>query len=207
MAKVILINGSPRADQCTATALDEMIKTFNEEGVETELIHIGNKDIRGCAACGYCSTHDGCVFNDIVNEVNAKLEKADGLVVGSPVYYSSPNGTLISFLDRLFYIHGDKLKHKPGAVVASARRAGTTAALDVLNKYLMINEMPVVSSQYWTMVHGNSPEEVRQDAEGMQTMRILGKNMAWLLRCIEAGRQAGILPERTEERVWTNFVR
>ena len=134
MAKVILINGSPRADQCTATALDEMIKTFHEEGVETELIHIGNKSVRGCAACGYCSYHDGCVFNDIVNEVNAKLEKADGLVVGSPVYYSSPNGTLISFLDRLFYSAQYDMHMKVGAGVVSARRGGTTASFDVLNK-------------------------------------------------------------------------
>ena len=133
MAKVIIINGSPRADQCTATALDEMIKTFNEEGVETELIHVGNKSIRGCAACGYCSTHDGCVFKDIVNEVNAKLEKADGLVVGSPVYYSSPNGTLISFLDRLFYSAQYDMHMKVGAAVVSARRGGTTASFDVLN--------------------------------------------------------------------------
>ena len=166
MAKVIVINGSPRADQCTATALDEMIKTFNEEGVETELIHVGNKSIRGCAACGYCSTHDGCVFKDIVNEVNAKLEMADGLVVGSPVYYSSPNGTLISFLDRLFYSAQYDMHMKVGAAVVSARRGGTTASFDVLNKYFSISGMPIATSTYWNQVHGFTADDVRKDKEG-----------------------------------------
>lgn len=192
--KVLLINGSRRKSGCTYTALKEVADVLESEKIGTEIIHVGIDAVNGN-------------IDKAVKETAAMLDEVDGIVLGSPVYYASPSGEIQVFLDRLFYIHGDKLKHKPGAVVASARRAGTTAALDVLNKYLMINEMPVVSSQYWTMVHGNSPEEVRQDAEGMQTMRILGKNMAWLLRCIEAGRQAGILPERTEERVWTNFVR
>ena len=192
--KVLLINGSRRKSGCTYTALKEVADVLESEKISTEIIHVGIDAVNGS-------------IDKAVKETAAMLDEVDGIVLGSPVYYASPSGEIQVFLDRLFYIHGDKLKHKPGAVVASARRAGTTAALDVLNKYLMINEMPVVSSQYWTMVHGNSPEEVRQDAEGMQTMRILGKNMAWLLRCIEAGRQAGILPERTEERVWTNFVR
>jgi multimeric flavodoxin WrbA len=192
--KVLLINGSRRKSGCTYTALKEVADVLESEKISTEIIHVGIDAVNGN-------------IDKAVKETAAMLDEVDGIVLGSPVYYASPSGEIQVFLDRLFYIHGDKLKHKPGAVVASARRAGTTAALDVLNKYLMINEMPVVSSQYWTMVHGNSPEEVRQDAEGMQTMRILGKNMAWLLRCIEAGRQAGILPERTEERVWTNFVR
>ena len=192
--KVLLINGSRRKSGCTYTALKEVADVLESEKISTEIIHVGIDAVNGN-------------IDKAVKETAAMLDEVDGIVLGSPVYYASPSGEIQAFLDRLFYIHGDKLKHKPGAVVASARRAGTTAALDVLNKYLMINEMPVVSSQYWTMVHGNSPEEVRQDAEGMQTMRILGKNMAWLLRCIEAGRQAGILPERTEERVWTNFVR
>lgn len=192
--KVLLINGSRRKSGCTYTALKEVADVLESEKISTEIIHVGIDAVNGN-------------IDKAVKETAAMLDEVDGIVLGSPVYYASPSGEIQVFLDRLFYIHGDKLKHKPGAVVASARRAGTTAALDVLTKYLMINEMPVVSSQYWTMVHGNSPEEVRQDAEGMQTMRILGKNMAWLLRCIEAGRQAGILPERTEERVWTNFVR
>jgi multimeric flavodoxin WrbA len=192
--KVLLINGSRRKSGCTYTALKEVADVLESEKISTEIIHVGIDAVNGN-------------IDKAVKETAAMLDEVDGIVLGSPVYYASPSGEIQVFLDRLFYIHGDKLKHKPGAVVASARRAGTTAALDVLNKYLMINEMPVVSSQYWTMVHGNSPEEVRQDAEGMQTMRILGKNMAWLLQCIEAGRQAGILPERTEERVWTNFVR
>ena len=192
--KVLLINGSRRKSGCTYTALKEVADVLESEKISTEIIHVGIDAVNGS-------------IDKAVKETAAMLDEVDGIVLGSPVYYASPSGEIQVFLDRLFYIHGDKLKHKPGAVVASARRAGTTAALDVLNKYLMINEMPVVSSQYWTMVHGNSPEEVQQDAEGMQTMRILGKNMAWLLRCIEAGRQAGILPERTEERVWTNFVR
>ena len=192
--KVLLINGSRRKSGCTYTALKEVADVLESEKISTEIIHVGIDAVNGN-------------IDKAVKETAAMLDEVDGIVLGSPVYYASPSGEIQVFLDRLFYIHGDKLKHKPGAVVASARRAGTTAALDVLNKYLMINEMPVVSSQYWTMVHGNSPEEVRQDAEGMQTMRILGKNMTWLLRCIEAGRQAGILPERTEERVWTNFVR
>ena len=192
--KVLLINGSRRKSGCTYTALKEVADVLESEKISTEIIHVGIDAVNGN-------------IDKAVKETAAMLDEVDGIVLGSPVYYASPSGEIQVFLDRLFYIHGDKLKHKLGAVVASARRAGTTAALDVLNKYLMINEMPVVSSQYWTMVHGNSPEEVRQDAEGMQTMRILGKNMAWLLRCIETGRQAGILPERTEERVWTNFVR
>ena len=192
--KVLLINGSRRKSGCTYTALKEVADVLESEKISTEIIHVGIDAVNGN-------------IDKAVKETAAMLDEVDGIVLGSPVYYASPSGEIQVFLDRLFYIHGDKLKHKPGAVVASARRAGTTAALDVLTKYLMINEMPVVSSQSWTMVHGNSPEEVRQDAEGIQIMRILGKNMAWLLRCIETGRQAGILPERTEERVWTNFVR
>ena len=194
MAKVIIINGSPRADQCTATALDEMIKTFNEEGVETELIHVGNKSIRGCAACGYCSTHDGCVFKDIVNEVNAKLEKADGLVVGSPVYYSSPNGTLISFLDRLFY----------GAAVVSARRGGTTASFDVLNKYFSISGMPIATSTYWNQVHGFTADDVRKDKEGLQTMRNLARNMAFMIKAIADAREKYGMP-KVEHDSFTSF--
>ena len=206
MAKVILINGSPRADQCTATALDEMIKTFHEEGVETELIHIGNKSIRGCAACGYCSSHDGCVFKDIVNEVNAKLEKADGLVVGSPVYYSSPNGTLISFLDRLFYSCRCDKRMKVGASVVVARRGGLSATFDELNKYFTISGMPVASSHYWNSIHGAAPGEAQQDQEGIVTIRNLAKNMSFLMKSIALGKEAYGLPEY-DPRVKTSFIR
>lgn len=204
MAKVILINGSPRADQCTATALDEMIKTFNEEGVETELIHIGNKDIRGCVACGYCGTHDGCVFKDIVNEVSAKLEKADGLVVGSPVYYSSPNGTLISFLDRLFYSAQYDMHMKVGAAVVSARRGGTTAAFDVLNKYFSISGMPIATSTYWNNVHGFTAEDVKKDEEGLQVMRNLARNMAFMIKAFADAKEKYGLP-KMEHDIFTSF--
>ena len=204
MAKVILINGSPRADQCTATALDEMIKTFDEEGIETELIHIGNKSIRGCATCGYCSSHDGCVFNDIVNEVNAKLEEADGLVVGSPVYYSSPNGTLISFLDRLFYSAQYDMHMKVGAGVVSARRGGTTASFDVLNKYFSISGMPIATSTYWNQVHGFTAEDVLKDKEGLQVMRNLARNMAFMIKAIADAKEKYGLP-KVEHDSFTSF--
>ena len=204
MAKVILINGSPRADQCTATALDEVIKTLNEEGVETELIHIGNKDIRGCAACGYCSTHDKCVFDDMVNEVNAKLEKADGLVVGSPVYYSSPNGTLISFLDRLFYSMQYDPHMKVGAAVVSARRGGNTASFDVLNKYFSISGMPIATSTYWNQVHGFTAADVKKDEEGLQVMRNLARNMAFMIKAIADAKDKYGLP-KVEHDSFTSF--
>ena len=204
MAKVILINGSPRADQCTATALDEIIKILNEEGIETELIHIGNKSIRGCAACGYCYTHDGCVFNDIVNEVGAKLEKADGLVVGSPVYYSSPNGTLISFLDRLFYSAQYDMHMKVGAAVVSARRGGNTASFDVLNKYFSISGMPIATSTYWNQVHGFTADDVKKDAEGLQVMRNLARNMAFMIKAIADAKEKYGLPA-VENEVVTSF--
>ena len=204
MAKVILINGSPRADQCTATALDEMIKTFHEEGVETELIHIGNKEIRGCIACGFCSSHDGCVFGDIVNEVNAKLKEADGLVVGSPVYYSSPNGTLISFLDRLFYSCQYDMHLKVGAAVVSARRGGTTASFDVLNKYFSISGMPIATSTYWNQVHGFTADDVKKDAEGLQTMRNLARNMAFMIKAIADAKEKYGAP-KMEHDCFTSF--
>ena len=204
MAKVILINGSPRADQCTATALEEMMKVFAEEGVETELIHVGNKDIRGCIACGSCEKNGKCVFDDLVNEVNAKLEKADGLVVGSPVYYSSPNGTLISFMDRLFYSAQYDMHMKVGAAVVSARRGGNTASFDVLNKYFSISGMPVATSTYWNQVHGFSAEDVKKDAEGLQTMRNLARNMAFMIRAIADAKEKYGLPEM-EHGSFTSF--
>ena len=204
MARVIVINGSPRADQCTATALDEVIKTLNEEGIETELIHIGNKSIRGCTACGYCFTHDKCVFDDEVNEVNAKLAEADGLVVGSPVYYSAPNGTIISFLDRLFYSAQYDMHMKVGAAVVSARRGGNTASFDVLNKYFSISGMPIATSTYWNQVHGFTAEDVKKDAEGLQTMRNLARNMAFMIKAIADAKEKYGLPV-VERDAFTSF--
>ena len=206
--KVLLINGSPRVKGCTFTALSEVAKALEENGIETEIAQIGNKAIRGCIGCGGCAGKGRCVFDDdVTNEMIAKIKEADGLVIGSPVYYSSPNGNLISMLDRLFYAAGGFLVHKPAAAVASARRAGTTATLDDLQKYFTIKQMPVVSSTYWNMVHGSCPEDVLKDEEGLQTMRNLGKNMAWLLKCIENGKNNDILPPEAETGSKTNFIR
>ena len=205
--KVLLLNGSPNKKGCTFTALNEVAKGLNEDGIETEIIQIGSKAIRGCTACGACKKTGLCVFDDIVNEVIEKAKTADGFIFGSPVYYSGINGTMKSFLDRLFYSGSQHFAYKPGAGIVSARRAGTTAALQQLNQYLMINNMPVVSSQYWNMVHGNTPDEVLQDKEGLQIMRVLGRNMAWLLRSIEAGKKSGIEKPKPEPRERTNFIR
>ena len=205
--KVLLLNGSPHARGCTYTALSEVAGQLNQNGVETEIVQIGAGPVHGCIACGKCRETGSCVFDDIVNEILKKMEDADGLVVGTPVYYASPHGSLIALLDRLFYAGKTQFAYKPAAAVASARRAGTTAALDVVNKYFTISQMPVVSSQYWNMVHGNTPEQVRQDQEGLQIMRTLGNNMAWLLRCIEAGKAAGVEPVKETPRIATNFIR
>ena len=204
--KALLINGSPHAKGCTATALGIVAEELEKNGVATEIIHIGNKDIRGCIACRKCREIGRCVFDDIVNELAPKFEQADGLVVGSPVYFAGPNGTLTNLLDRLFFSANYPLRMKVGAAVVSARRAGTTAALERLNKYFQLAEMPVVSSRYWNMVHGNTPEEVMQDEEGVQIMRILGRNMAFLMRAIAAERERNGLPEK-EEIHYTNFIR
>ncbi len=207
--KVLLINGSPKAKGCTYTALCEVEKELIKEGITTEILHVGSKPIRGCMACGGCSKDDNgkCIFNDdIVNTALEKAKEADGFIFGSPVHYAAASGQITSFLDRFFYA-GNCFQYKPGAAVVSCRRGGSTAAFEQLNKYFTISNMPVVSSQYWNMVHGNTPEEVKQDLEGMQTMRTLGRNMAWLLKCIQAGKEAGIaLPEK-EERAVTNFIR
>ncbi|OPJ63948.1 flavodoxin family protein [Clostridium oryzae] len=206
--KVLLINGSPKAKGCTYTALSEVAKELEKENIETEIFHVGNKPIRGCIGCGGCANTDGkCVFDD--DTVNTGLEKAktaDGFIFGSPVHYAAASGLITSFLDRFFYA-GDGFQYKPGAAVVSCRRGGSTSAFEQLNKYFTIANMPVVSSQYWNMVHGNTPNEVRQDLEGMQTMRTLGRNMAWLLKCIEAGKKAGISIPEGEARVSTNFIR
>ncbi len=205
--KVLLINGSPNAKGCTYTALQEVAKTLQKHEIETELYHIGTQPIAGCIACRKCKTGAPCVFDDGVNELAARLEQFDALVVGAPVYYSGPSGQSTVFLDRLFYSAAAKLKGKPGAAIVSCRRGGASASYDRLNKYFGICSMPIVTSQYWNQVHGNTPEEVLKDEEGMQTMRTLGENMAWLLKCIEAGKAAGVpLPER-EPQVHTNFIR
>lgn len=204
--KVLLMNGSPNIHGCTDTALCEVEKTLQEQGIETELIHVGNKNIRGCIACGNCKKSGACVFQDLVNETAPKFAQCDGIVIGSPVYYASANGTLISFLDRLFYSCSCDKKMKVGAAVVSARRGGCSATFDELNKYFTINGMPVASSQYWNSVHGNTPEEIRKDEEGMQTMRTLGRNMAFLIKSIALGKESFGLPE-TEAKISTNFIR
>ena len=204
--KALLINGSPHANGCTFTALSIVAEELQKNGIETEIIHIGNKDIRGCIACGKCAELGRCVFNDMVNEVAPKFEQADGLVVGSPVYYAGPNGTLTNLLDRLFFSTPFDKRMKVGAAVVSARRGGTTAAFDRLNKYFTISEMPIASSRYWNMVHGHTPEDVMKDEEGVQIMRILGRNLAFLMRAIAAERERNGLPEK-EVTKYTNFIR
>jgi len=203
---VLLINGSPNAKGCTYTALSEVERTLQAEGIATELVHIGNRDIRGCIACYKCAEQGHCVFSDAVNELAPKFEAADGLVVGSPTYYAGPNGTLTNLLDRLFFSTPFSKRMKVGAAVCSARRGGTTATFDRLNKYFTISEMPVASSRYWNMVHGHNAEDVLKDEEGIQCMRILGRNMAFLLRAIAAERERNGLPMQ-EETVYTNFIR
>ncbi len=205
---VLLINGSPNANGCTFTALSEVAKALEENGVDTRIIHVGGKDIRGCIGCRKCKISGKCVFDDIVNETAPLFAACDGIVLGSPVYFASANGGLVSFVDRLFYSAalGNLQSMKVGASVVSARRGGCSATFDLLNKYFTIAGMPVVSSEYWNSVHGNTPEEVRQDAEGMRTMRVLGKNMAFLIKSIALGTQTFGLPEK-EERQFTNFIR
>jgi len=207
MLNVLLLNGSPQATGCTFTALKEMATTLEKEGVATEIVHVGHQDIRGCIGCGRCAELGRCVFDDLVNKLTPKLEAADGLVVGSPVYYASANGTLTNLLDRLFFSTPFSKRMKVGAAVCSARRGGTTATFDQLNKYFTISEMPVASGRYWNMVHGNSAEEVMQDIEGLQNMRILARNMAFLLRAIAAERSLNGLPKEEPEIHYTNFIR
>ena len=208
--KVLLINGSPKEKGCTYTALHEIAMELEKENIETEIFHIGNKPIRGCIGCGTCSKtqSERCVFNDdTVNIALEKVEKSDGFIIGSPVHYAAASGAITSFLDRAFYSGKKFFEYKPGAAIVSCRRAGSTAALEQLNKYFTISNMPVISSQYWCMVHGNTPEEVKEDIEGMQTMRILARNMSWILKCIEAGKVSGInIPEK-ETKINTNFIR
>ena len=204
--KVLMINGSPKANGNTAAALAEMEKIFAEEGVEVETIQVGHQNVRGCVACNGCARAGKCVFDDVVNELAAKFEAADGLVVASPVYYASANATLTAVLDRLFYSAGFDTRMKVGASVAVARRGGCSATFDQLNKYFTISGMPVASSQYWNSVHGCVPGEAQQDAEGMQTMRTLARNMTFLMKSIALGKAQFGLPKR-EKRVATNYIR
>ena len=204
--KVLMLNGSPRAKGNTALALEEMEKIFKEEQIETEILHIGHKDIRGCIACRQCAQKGKCVFDDVVNETAPKFEQADGLVVGAPVYYASANATLIAYLTRLFYsTHFDKTM-KVGASVVCARRGGCSATFDELNKFFTISNMPIASSQYWNSIHGREQGEAEQDEEGKQTMRVLARNMTFLMKSIALGKEKFGLPE-TEERAFTHFIR
>ena len=204
--KVLLLNGSPHANGTTFKALSEVAKALNENGVDTEILTVGDKQIVGCDVCGGCSRSDKCAKNDIVNEVIEKINSADGLIVGSPVYYASINGTLKSLLDRVFFAK-KSFAGKPAAAVAVARRAGTTATLDIINKYFMISNMPVITSQYWNMVFGSNAIQAEQDEEGLQTMRVLGKNMAWIIKCIKLGEENGISFPTEEKHVKTSFYK
>ena len=203
--KVLILNGSPKANGNTMVAVNEMIKVFDEEGVETEVVQVGNKDVRGCVSCGSCSEKGKCVFDDVVNEIASEFETADGLVVASPVYYASANATLIACMDRLFYSsHFDKTM-KVGASVVVARRGGCSATFDELNKYFTISGMPVASSQYWNSVHGAAPGQAAKDLEGLQTVRTLARNMTFLMKSIALGKEKYGLPKK-EEHLWTNFI-
>jgi len=210
--KVLLVNGSPNEAGCTYTALMEVASELHAEGIETELIQIGSKPISGCVACYNCEETGQCSVDGIVNEFRKKAAEASGFVFGSPVYYASINGTMCSFMDRVFFSealgnNGKAFYMKPAAAVVSARRGGTTAAFDRMNKYFTISQMPVVSSRYWNMVHGSEPQDVKKDEEGLYTMRVLGRNMAYMLKCMDAGSKAGIPLPKIEQPVWTNFIR
>lgn len=204
--KALLINGSPHQRGCTYTALHEVEKTLQQHGVVTEMLHIGSRTISGCIACMKCMQTGYCFRNDIVTDIQKRLDEFDAFVIGSPVYYSGPSGQLISFLNRLFLSSQDRMAGKLGAAVVSCRRGGASATFEQLNQYFTIANMPIVSSQYWNSVHGFTPDDVRQDTEGLQTMRTLGENMAWLLKCIACGRQNGITRPDYEPTVRTHFI-
>ena len=205
MSHVLLINGSPNEKGCTFTALSEIQNALNEEGVSSHIFHIGKNAVYGCTGCGYCASKGCCVFkNDVCNEMIEEMKKADGIIIGSPVYYAGPNGALTALLDRAFHVCGRSLKQTPAAAIVSCRRGGASAAFDRLNKYFTISQMPVVSSQYWNSVHGNTPEEVLQDKEGLQIMRTLAYNMAWMLKCME---NSNVELPKQEARQSTNFIR
>ena len=202
--KVLMLNGSPHNDGCVNRALEEMVAIFDKEGIESEIVQVGHKDIRGCISCLKCRELKKCVFDDEVNQIAEKLKESDGLVIGSPVYYASPNGTLLALLDRLFYSASYDLKMKVGASVVSCRRGGNTTTFDILNKYFTINQMPVASSTYWNMVHGFTKEDVEKDLEGLQTMRNLAKNMVFLMKSIKLGKEEYGIPE-TDRGARTSF--
>ena len=204
--KVLLVNGSMHEKGCTYTALCEVEKALNANGVETEIYWIGQSPVTGCKGCWGCLKSGKCVFDDGVNEFVEKAAEFDGYVFGSPVYYASASGGLIALMDRAFYSGGKKLAYKPASAVVSCRRAGASTTFDVINKYFAINNMPIVTSNYWNEVHGNKAEHVLQDEEGLQTMRVLGNNMAWLLKCLELGKAAGVVPQK-EKKIRTNFIR
>jgi multimeric flavodoxin WrbA len=209
--KVLLVNGSPHKKGCTYTALTEVEKTLNEEGIDTEIFWIGTKPLAGCIACMKCADLERCSFDDSVNDFLDLVNDADGFIFGSPVHYAAASGAITSFMDRVFYsdLVGDRQSFylKPAAAVISARRAGTTATFDQINKYFTISQMPIISSRYWNMVHGAKPEDVKKDLEGLQTMRVLARNMAWFLKCKDAGTKAGIQLPKKEEIIFTNFIR
>ncbi len=206
MAKALLLNGSPNAKGCTYTALREIADVLEKEGMETHIVQVGTAAVRGCLACGYCSTGNGCILDDLVNEVRDSFAEADALIIGSPVYYGSPNGNLISFLDRLFYSKGDiDCRMKVGASVVTCRRSGNTASFDVLNKYFTISQMPIASANYWNNVHGFEAEDVLKDKEGLQTLRTLARNVAFLVRAIADAKEKYGLPEKEYVREFTSF--
>lgn len=205
--KVLLVNGSPKKANTTFSALQEVEKALNAQEVETEIFQLGNKPIGGCTGCTACRKIGKCFMDDCVNEFVQKAQSADGFIFGTPVHYAAASGSMTAFLDRVFYSGSTHLAYKPGACITVARRGGTTATFDQVNKYFTINQMPIVSSNYWNMVHGLSSDEAHQDEEGMQTMRILGNNMAWLLKCIQAGKNEGIVPTPGEQKIPTNYIR
>ena len=204
--KVLLLNGSAHLNGCTFTALSEVAKTLNEQGVETEIFQLGNPELKDCSGCGACKKLGKCVIDDVVNEFVEKAKNCDGFVFGTPVYYAHPSGRILSFLDRTFYSGKAAFQFKPACAIVSARRAGTTASFDILNKYFTISNMPVVSANYWNNIHGFVAEDAMQDLEGLQVMRTLGRNMAWLLKCIELGKENGVDRPKLEEKILTNFI-
>ena len=207
MSRILLINGSPNEKGCTYTALSELAMQLEKHGVETELLYLGTDPVSGCTACRACGGLGKCVMDDAVNEIGRRLEEFDGIVMGSPVYYGGPSGQLCAFLDRLFFAYGAGMAGKLAASVVSCRRGGATAAFDRLNKYPAMNNMVIVGSQYWNQIHGSNAAQAKEDAEGLQTMRVLGENMAWLLKCIEAGKAANVPAPAYEKRIATNFIR
>lgn len=205
--KVLLLNGSAHEEGCTFTALSEIANALNKEGIETEIFQLGNPALKDCSGCGACKKIDKCVIDDVVNEFVEKARECDGFIFGTPVYYAHPSGRILSFLDRAFYSGKTAFQFKPACAISSARRAGTTASFDVLNKYFTVSNMPIVSAGYWNNIHGRVADDAKQDLEGLQVMRTLGRNMAWLLKCIELGKQNNINRPELEEKILTDFIR